>query len=49
MFKSVKKFLFIFIFAFKIGADINFTGPKEVTPLMWACKSNKPELVCYLL
>lgn len=32
-----------------MGADVNFTGPKGITPLMWACKSNKPEIICYLL
>jgi ankyrin repeat protein len=32
-----------------MGADINYTGPRGITPLMWACKNDHEEIVEYLL
>ena len=34
---------------YKLGAQIDFAGPKNITPLMWACKSGHPEIVTYLI
>ena len=32
-----------------MGADVNYAGPRTLTPLMWAAKNDHEEVIEYLL